>query len=69
VLDYLWSEPTNTAEILNPTAALTSVRLPPIQAVYNEPNEIEFEFTLAVSDCQASSEDDVKIFYSCEGEN
>jgi hypothetical protein len=65
---YEWTEASGSLLITNPYAAITTATIPAQAAEYGVVNSIQFEVDLAVADCDQSSNDQMTIFYSCEGE-
>lgn len=67
-LNYEWTEASETLDITNPYAAITTATIPAQAAEYGVANSIQFQVDLAVADCDQSSTDQMIIYYSCEGE-
>lgn len=67
-LNYEWTEASETLDITNPYAAITTATIPGQAAEYGVANSIQFQVDLAVADCDQSSTDQMTIYYSCEGE-
>ena len=67
-LTYQWSEASGTLDITNPYAAITTATIPAQAAEYGVANSIEFAVDLDVADCDQAANDEMTIYYSCEGE-
>jgi hypothetical protein len=67
-MSYTWSESTGSVVFTSRYSALTDATIPSQAAAYSVANEITFDISLEVADCEESDIDTVQVLYSCTGE-